>query len=149
MTNVTVMEKRRNRKANKNILIAGQKVINLFDGETYFFISGKSGKTATVATEELAKKANTLRVADEKSNPMLAGKWFQYLLKNEKDTVQYDNLITEEQYEEATNTPANKSLLTKLEKSEIKREKLAGELDAIQMEIGELNQQLVASIQGA
>ena len=144
--NVTVMEKRRAAKVAKGRMSVGDKVISITDGNTYLFINGRSGKSATVVTEAIAKEAVKRKQDDEKKNPMLAGTWNQYVLKTEKLTFNTDDLIPQEAYKAATNTDANKGLLKKLHSAEEKRSKLQEDVANIESTIKALNSDLIATM---
>lgn len=145
-TKTTRMELRRARKERKGLLNTGMKVINLEDGNTYFFINGKPGKIATIVSKEVVDLAVKRKQEDEKKDPMLAGLWHQYVMKNEKVLVETDSLLTADEYDKVTNTAANKALLSKLEKAESKKQKLSDDLDSVVAEIKSINSELIATV---
>lgn len=146
-TSVTVVEKRRARKADNGRCSTGDKVVCLTNGNTYLFINGKPGKNATVVTEKVAKLAVKRKQEDEAKNPMLAGNWHQYVLKTEKLMFFTNDLIQQDAYKKAISTDANKGILKKLQTAETKRTKLQEDLAEVGTAIKSLNTELIATIQ--
>ena len=140
------MEEKRSLKKSKGKLVMGQIVVSLNDGIEYYFIKGTKSEKAVVATTEMAEKGNKLRIEDEEKRPMLSGRWYQYLTKDEKVSIEYDSLIDKEEYDKAINIDSNKKIIEERDKSMKELTKLIEKIDLVKEKIKEINIKLKNSV---
>lgn len=143
---LSIMEQKRMQLKKVGQVETGTKMVDLTNGNKYYYLSGKKDKNSIVVTENIFNKALQRKKEDEKSNPATAGQWSKYIFPNEKITVNSNDILPLSEYTEFVNTPKNKAMLTKLEKAETTRDKIQAELTTVLDEIKSLNDTLVSSI---